>query len=119
MISLVMNRIIPSTGLLVPPCVSCGMEASGLCSTGCRAFWSVVIVVARSVRGRAAVAKVEQRSLRADLREPVEVVGRWRRGRRPLERVGLPWVVARRRAAAQREEDVPQEEQHARRDREP
>ena len=30
----VMNRSIPRTGLLMPPCVSCGIEASGLCSTG-------------------------------------------------------------------------------------
>src|SRR5690349_16123472 len=107
MISLVMNRIIPRTGLLVPPWVSCGMEASGLLSCGSSAFSSVVIVVGGSVLGRPAVANVEEGPLGADLGQSVEVVRRWRRGGRPLERVGLPWVVAGDRAAAQREEHVP------------
>src|SRR6478735_2442417 len=114
-----MNRSIPRTGLLMPPCVSCGIDASGLCSTG-SGWLSVVIaiVAARSVLGRPAVPEVEDRSFGPDLGKMVEVVGRWWRAGRPLERVALPRVVARRLAAAQRQEDVPQEQQHARRDRE-
>ena len=42
-------------------------------------------------------AQVEQRRVRADRRQPREVVARRRRARRPLERVRLPRVIARRR----------------------
>src|SRR4051794_25610470 len=111
MISEVMNSSIPRTGLLMPPCESCGIEASGLCSLG-TAWVSVVraIVVARSVLGRPAVPDVEQWPLGTDLREPVEVVGRRRRAGRPFQGIGLPGVVASRSATAQRDEDVPQQQ---------
>src|SRR3954470_23651763 len=113
-----MNRSIPRTGLLIPPWVSWGIEASGLCSTG-SAAGSVVIDIARSVLRRPAVADVEQRTLGADLRQMIEVVRRRRRGGRPLERIPLPGVVAGDRSAAERQEDVPEEHEHARGDREP
>ena len=44
-------------------------------------------------------AEVEHRPLRADRRQPREVVRRRRRRRRPLQRVGLPRVGAHRSAA--------------------
>ena len=56
------------------PAASWGSPAIGLCSVVVRAWVSVVIVVFRSVAD-APVTGVEQRSLGADLREPVEVVG--------------------------------------------
>src|SRR5436190_61510 len=116
----VMNRSIPRTGLLIPPCVSWGIDASGLCSTG-SGWVSVVIamVAAGSVGGRPAVPDVEHRPLGSDLGEVVEVVRGWRRRGRPFERVAFPRVVARWFAAAQRQEDVPEEQQHARCDGEP
>src|SRR5437588_1356092 len=45
------------------------------------------------VAGRLPVPPVERRSLRADRRQPAEVVLRGRRGRDPLERVPAPRVV--------------------------
>src|SRR6476660_8468678 len=113
-----MNRSIPRTGLLMPPWVSCGIEASGLCSVG-TGWVSVVIaiVAARSVLGGPAMPDIEKGSLGTDLGEPVEVVGGWRRAGRPFERVGLPRVVPGRSPAAQRDEDVPEQQDHARGDR--
>src|SRR5215203_6639504 len=130
-----MNRIIPRMTLLIPPCWSCGRAATGLWSV-VRA-WLSFVIVAPSVPGgsgrqlagpigsrrdrvvpRLAMANIEHRPLGADLRESVEVVRRGRRARRPLQRVALPRVVAGGLAAAQRDEDVPQQRQHARRDEE-
>src|SRR4029079_1304023 len=111
MTSEVMNRSIPRTGLLMPPCVSWGIDARGLCSTG-SAVGSVVIDIGLSVVRGPAVTEVEQRPLGADLRQVIEVVGGWRRRGRPFEGVGLPRIVPCDRAAAQRQEDVPQEHQH-------
>src|SRR5262245_57662129 len=107
MTSLVRNSSIPRTGLPIPPRASCGSPATGLCSV-VRAWLSAVIVVVRSVAD-APVTGVEQGPLGADLGQPVEVVWRWRGAGRPFERVALPRVVAGRLAAAQRDEDVPQE----------
>src|SRR4051812_48745530 len=108
-----MNRSIPRTGLLMPPWVSWGIEASGLCSTG-TTVGSVVIDIGRSVLRSPAVPEVEQRSLGSDLGQVVEVVGGRRRGGRPFEGVAFPRIVAGDRAATEGHEDVHQEDQHAR-----
>src|SRR5437879_8689534 len=52
-----------------------------------------------------------QRTGAVDDRDPGEVVRLRRRGRRPLERVGLPWVIARRPTVAQNDavEEVEEE----------
>src|SRR5688500_2591298 len=109
MTSEVRNRSIPSTTLLMPPVVSWLRPATGLCSVVVRAWLSVVIGSVLDLRGGAvglwAVADVEHRSLGADLRQSVEVVGRRRRRRRPLQGVALPWVVAGDLTTAQRDED--------------
>ena len=55
---------------------------------------------------------------RVDRRQPVEVVGRRRRGRRPLERVPLPRVVAGRLAVDEGGDHVDQERDDAGRDHE-
>ena len=73
----------------------------------------------RVVRCGRSVADVEHRPLGPDLGQVVEVVRRRRRAGRPLEGVALPRVVARRLAAAQRHEDVPEQRDHARGDEEP
>src|SRR6185436_1371817 len=118
-----MNSSIPRTGLLIPPLTSWSRppkrwSPSGVESTtGAMALAFVVIV--RSVAAGLRVAGVEERALGADVRQVVEVVGGRRRAGRPLEGVGLPRVVAGGLAAAQRDEDVPEERQHRQRDREP
>ena len=56
--------------------------------------------------GVLAPAQVEHRPLRADRRQPREVVLGRRRRRRPLQRVGLPRIGAGRRGRAQRAHDV-------------
>ena len=59
------------------------------------------------------LVQVPHRALGADRRQRVEVVlGRRRRGG-PLERLAVPRVVARRLAVAQRDEEVPEEREHA------
>src|SRR6478735_8183771 len=106
-----MNSSIPRTGLLIPPLTSWSRppkrwSPSGVASTtGAMALASMVIVV-RSVAGGLGVASVEERALGADVGQVVEVVGGRRRAGRPLQGVGLPWVVAGGLAAAQRDEDV-------------
>src|SRR5215217_2549315 len=113
----VMNRSIPRTGFPMPP--EPWAVAPGWASAWVSAVVSAAIGVAPSVRRGAAVPGVEDRALGADLREVVEVVrGRRRRGR-PLEGVGLPRVVAGDPAAAQGDQDVPQERKHRERDHEP
>src|SRR2546423_4979149 len=116
-----MNRIIPRIGLLIPPRVSWARPATGLCSMVVTA-WALEVTTRSSMgglRGRArvgqdgrrmgsAVAQVEQRPLRPDLWQVVEVVGRRRRAGRPLERVRLPRIVAGDAAAAERDGDVDQ-----------
>src|SRR5688500_12303182 len=117
MTSEVRNRSIPRTTLLMPPEVSWLSPATGLLSVVVRPVWVVIgsVLARRDGRGRGdasgsrAVADVEHRSLRADVRQSIEVVRRrWRR-RGPLEGIALPWVVAGDLATAQRDEDVPQQ----------
>ena len=64
------------------------------------------VVPGAATSGWFAPAQVEHRPLRADRRQPREVVRRRRRRRRPLQRVGVPRVGAGRRRLAQRPHDV-------------
>ena len=56
------------------------------------------------------LAQVEQRRIRADRGQAAEVLRRRRRGGRPLERLRLPRVVARRDTTCERQHDVEQED---------
>src|SRR3954449_5545936 len=91
----VMNSSIPRTGLPSPPEAWLSAVPCARGSAGVSAVVSAAIVVLPSVRRGPAVPGVEHRPLGADLGEVVEVVGRRRGGRRPLEGVALPRVVAR------------------------
>src|ERR1700753_2287690 len=63
------------------------------------------------------VVRVERGTLRADTRDPVEVVPRRRAGGRPLQRGGVtPWVFFRDVLAVPgRDVHVPEEQQHRQR----
>ena len=63
-------------------------------------------------------AQVAQRHEAAHRRHPLEVVGRRRRGRRPLERVAPPRVVAGDLAVRPAADDVDEEQQDRERDQE-
>ena len=94
---------------------SSAASSAGRCS-GTSASWSDGRHAARADGADVGVvdpAQVEHRALGADRRQPREVVLRRRRRRRPLQRVGVPRVGARRRRAAQRAHDV-DEERHER-----
>src|SRR5215831_654051 len=52
------------------------------------------------------VFQVPERAAAAHHRQRLEVVLRWRRGRGPFERPGVPGVIARQRTAAPRDEQI-------------
>src|SRR5499427_7389575 len=55
------------------------------------------------------VFQVPERTAAAHHRQRLEVILRRRRGRGPFERPGVPGVIARRRTAAQRDEQIDDE----------
>src|SRR5579884_454473 len=64
--------------------------------------------------GAVGILLVPERPATADWRQrPAEVLGGRRRGRVPLQRVGVPGVVARHRAVRQAADDIPEEDERA------
>src|SRR3954447_5651941 len=100
-----MNSSIPRTGLPSPPEAWVSAVPCARGSAGVSAVVSAAIVALPSVRRGPAAPGVDPRPFRADLGEVVEVVGRRRRGRGPLEGVALPRVVTSDLPVAQGYED--------------